>query len=123
MNIELDTLSIDELQDISKRLDRELKSRQSREKKAANKEQVERRRQVLRQIRELATAHGLSVEEVLKNRGRSPTGERALGSKSPPKYRNPQNEDQTWTGKGRKPGWVLAALNQGQKLEDMAISE
>lgn len=24
----------------------------------------------------------------------------------PPKFRNPQNHDQTWTGRGRQPGWA-----------------
>ena len=41
--------------------------------------------------------------------------------KNPPKYRNPENPDMTWTGMGRKPGWVIDALNSGKSLDDLLI--
>lgn len=37
------------------------------------------------------------------------------------KYRNPDDDSQTWSGRGRKPGWVQAALDAGRPLEDLAI--
>ncbi|MFN3593197.1 MAG: H-NS family nucleoid-associated regulatory protein [Thiobacillaceae bacterium] len=36
------------------------------------------------------------------------------------KYRNPATGE-TWTGKGRKPGWLVQALAQGKSLADFAI--
>ena len=36
-----------------------------------------------------------------------------------PKYRNPGNHKQTWTGQGRRPGWVLAHLNGGGQMEEL----
>ena len=39
-----------------------------------------------------------------------------------PKYRHPENPALTWSGRGRKPLWFLAALEAGKTLEDMAIS-
>lgn len=37
------------------------------------------------------------------------------------KYRNPENEAEEWTGRGRKPVWVLEALDNGKTLEDLEI--
>jgi DNA-binding protein H-NS len=38
-----------------------------------------------------------------------------------PKYRNPSNPAETWSGRGRQPAWVVAELNSGKKLDDLAI--
>jgi DNA-binding protein H-NS len=40
----------------------------------------------------------------------------------PPKYRNPENPEETWAGRGLKPRWLAAALKSGAKLEDFAIA-
>ncbi|CAK0757780.1 DNA-binding protein H-NS [Gammaproteobacteria bacterium] len=123
MSIELNELSIDELQELGKRLDRELKSKQVQEQKASYREERDRRRAVMKQVRELISAHSLSMDELLANRAkRAAKGEgRKNVSKSPPKYRNPDDHTQTWTGKGRKPGWLLGALQRGDALEGMLI--
>ena len=42
-------------------------------------------------------------------------------SKSMPKYANPDEPSQTWTGRGRKPNWLVARLKKGQKIESFAI--
>jgi DNA-binding protein H-NS len=41
--------------------------------------------------------------------------------KSYPKYANPEDRSQTWTGRGRKPNWLVARLKKGANLEDFAI--
>ena len=38
------------------------------------------------------------------------------------KYSNPANPSETWTGRGRKPNWLNAALSAGKKLESFAAS-
>jgi DNA-binding protein H-NS len=38
-----------------------------------------------------------------------------------PKYRNPANHLQTWTGRGKQPHWVRDALAAGKALTDLAI--
>ena len=40
-----------------------------------------------------------------------------------PKYRNPDNPSETWTGRGLKPRWLAAALRGGKKLEYFSIAE
>ena len=38
-----------------------------------------------------------------------------------PKYRNPEQPAETWSGRGKKPAWVVGQLSSGKKLEDLAI--
>lgn len=37
------------------------------------------------------------------------------------KYRNPANASETWSGRGRKPKWVVAALEAGKSMVDLEI--
>ena len=37
-----------------------------------------------------------------------------------PKYRNP-NGSETWSGRGKRPRWFLAALKSGKKDKDLLI--
>ncbi|HEX7325653.1 MAG TPA: H-NS histone family protein [Rhodanobacteraceae bacterium] len=37
-----------------------------------------------------------------------------------PKYRNPSGEE-TWSGRGKRPRWFLAALKTGKKEKDLLI--
>lgn len=38
-----------------------------------------------------------------------------------PKYRNSQQPFETWSGRGKTPRWLVAALGNGRKLEEFAI--
>jgi DNA-binding protein H-NS len=38
---------------------------------------------------------------------------RPVSKKLSPTHRNPDNPAQTWTGRGRKPRWLVAALDAG----------
>jgi len=42
------------------------------------------------------------------------------GKKVAPKYRNPATGD-TWTGRGLKPKWLVAALGAGRSLSEFAL--
>jgi DNA-binding protein H-NS len=48
-----------------------------------------------------------------------------LGARGPvaPKYRNPEDPSETWTGRGLKPRWLAAALKAGKKLEHFSIAQ
>ena len=50
---------------------------------------------------------------------------KGLGVRGPvaPKYRNPQNPSETWTGRGLKPRWLVAAMRGGRKLEHFSIAQ
>ena len=53
-------------------------------------------------------------------KARKSTKGRSLG-KVAPKYRNPANAKDTWTGRGKQPRWLAAETAKGKKLEDFLI--
>ena len=67
-----------------------------------------------------AKSAGFDIYELFGGSGRAPRGggeKRAVA----PKYRNPANQMQTWTGRGKQPHWVRDALAGGKSLTDLAI--
>ena len=60
----------------------------------------------------------------------APVELRPLGNRKPrrkypkvlPRYRNPDTSE-TWSGRGKRPRWLLAAVASGRKVEDFRISE
>ncbi len=63
---------------------------------------------------------GLSAQDIVKamrgTRGRKKVGASKLaGKKIAPKYRDPADKTQTWTGRGRVPAWA-AELSEAGKL-------
>lgn len=51
---------------------------------------------------------------------RKTTKGRSLG-KVAPKYRNPANAKETWTGRGKQPRWLAAETAKGRKLDEFLI--
>jgi DNA-binding protein H-NS len=43
------------------------------------------------------------------------------GGKLPPRYRNPENPEQTWAGRGLQPRWLKQALKSGKKLSHFLV--
>ena len=43
------------------------------------------------------------------------------GRKVKPKYRNPKQRNDTWTGRGRQPRWLVHELTTGKKIESFLI--
>ena len=65
-------------------------------------------------IEEMLEKAGFSLEEVMQARA-------AKKRVIEPKYFNPNNQEQTWSGRGRKPGWVEELLAAGGSLEDCTL--
>ena len=40
-----------------------------------------------------------------------------------PKYYNPAAPEETWSGRGKRPRWLAAALQSGHDLEDFKITD
>ena len=38
-----------------------------------------------------------------------------------PKFRNPGNPAETWSGRGRQPHWVVEQLRLGKRMEELKI--
>lgn len=41
--------------------------------------------------------------------------------KVPAKYCNPQDRNETWAGRGKRPRWLAAQLRTGKELDDFLI--
>jgi DNA-binding protein H-NS len=39
------------------------------------------------------------------------------------KYRNPENDRETWSGRGKQPRWLAAELRSGKRLADFLIGQ
>jgi DNA-binding protein H-NS len=67
---------------------------------------------------------GLTLADIYPTRaaGKAKTGKRGGKGSVAPKYRNPANPSETWTGRGRQPLWVVAAVKKrGVTLDSLLI--
>lgn len=78
------------------------------------KEKVVKLRQ---KVHAMIEAEGYTFEDVF---GAARKVKRS-GGKVAPKYRNPANPAQTWSGRGKRPHWFNDALKAGKKEKDLTI--
>lgn len=126
MPIDLSTLSPRELQKLIDDASREHKRKQKRAPVQA----------VRKKLTKMAVAEGYSLMELFglqapkraatKVAGpsvpkRGSTRKSTAGTKVAPKYRNPANPAETWSGRGKHPKWMTNAMAGGKKPEDFLI--
>lgn len=75
-----------------------------------------RRAECLKELRAVAKQHGFALDEFTGGKAA-----KAAGPKGAAKFANPADASQTWTGRGRQPNWVKAAMAAGKSLDSMAI--
>lgn len=103
MDYDFDNMTLKEMRSLREKLDRAINSYQER-----------KRRQALAAVEEAAREHGFNLSELTGAKTRR-------GGTVAPKYANPDDATQTWTGRGRKPRWVQENLDGGKSLEDLLI--
>jgi DNA-binding protein H-NS len=79
------------------------------------------------QLHELVVAERDILEKLVRRLSIGGNDGRPSRDKRPypevlPKYRNPNNQDDTWCGRGTQPRWLAAELRDGKKLSDFLIS-
>ncbi|MDE0347571.1 MAG: H-NS histone family protein [Boseongicola sp.] len=101
-------LSERELKALKRGVENELKTSRARTIAAATKELQDA-------AQKIAKKHGLTVSDVLgkKRKHRKPP--------VPPKYRNPNDLGQTWSGRGRQPAWFREARDKGKSAKSLEI--
>lgn len=102
--MDLNTLSLKELKDLHSQVSKAIATFEDRRKKDA-----------LVELEEKARELGFSLAEL--------TGATVSRKRAPAaaKYANPKDAADTWSGRGRKPRWFVAALDAGKSPEDLAI--
>lgn len=99
-----------EIQSMIEELQHTLKTRQKAEQAS-----------IVQQIRRLAASIGATVDIRFEDSETAlPAGKR--GGKVAPRYRNPANHDQTWTGRGIKPRWIQDYEAAGRHVNEFLIS-
>ena len=110
--LDLTTMQFEELWQLYEELTKILA-----EKVVAEKRELENRLAKLNRVeivREAGSDQPLSLSMTVR-------ASRRKYPKVLPKYRNPLAPSQTWSGRGKTPRWVAAALKTGQRLDDLKI--
>jgi DNA-binding protein H-NS len=77
---------------------------------------------VKRKIEALLSNSGLTLDEVYPSRGKKAAGKKGGKGSVAPKYQNPSDPSQVWSGRGRQPVWFAKALRRrGASAEDLLI--
>ncbi|MGC9457438.1 MAG: H-NS family nucleoid-associated regulatory protein [Halothiobacillaceae bacterium] len=105
-HVDLSQMSADELKALVEQAESSLRERHQR-----------RIMELRKEAEELAREMGMSVGEVFGLEGRGA----AQKSKLPPKFMNPNNPKQTWTGRGKRPRWLAEALERGEPEDKFRI--
>ena len=101
-DINIDGLSVEQLEALKNDIDKAVEGKKTSELL-----------EVRAKLDELIDNSPFTLEEVLEaQKMRKPVE---------PKYRNPNDANQTWTGRGRKPLWVVEHLENGGSLEEVLI--
>jgi DNA-binding protein H-NS len=102
--INVDKMSLKDLLELEAKVQKAISNARERE-----------RAEIKQKVETIVQTAGFSVSELFGSRG----GVR--GKSVAAKYANPDDRSQTWTGRGRKPKWLVAKIEKGAKLEDFAI--
>jgi DNA-binding protein H-NS len=108
---DFDSLSLDELWSLHEQITKILSA-----KMTAQKHELEQR---LLQLNLGSGSEETTALDLGRTNGSRPRRKYPL---VPPKFRNPSVPEETWSGRGKKPRWLVAALNAGSKIEDFEIS-
>ncbi|MEQ1652215.1 MAG: H-NS histone family protein [Hyphomicrobium sp.] len=103
--INVDKMSLKDINDLEAKLQK-AKTQARDRAKSEIKDKIDR----------LLDGSGFSIHDLYGMSGKV----RGRG-KSAAKFANPENKSETWTGRGRKPNWLVARLNKGAKLNDFSI--
>ena len=104
MSVDLEKSSFAELVQLQKDIAILIKKREKEEKIALRKK-----------MEALAEESGFTFDDIAAET------KATKKSKVKPKYANPDNPEQTWTGRGRRPKWIVSALNSGMRVDDLLI--
>jgi DNA-binding protein H-NS len=107
---DLEAMQFDELWQVHEELTKKLSDRI-----VAEKRELEGRLAKLNRVEVITEAGSADLSS------RTDRAPRRKYPKVLPKYRNPLIPSETWSGRGKQPRWLVAALKTGHKLEEFKI--
>jgi len=111
--LNLDAMSVDEMWQLHEEISRVLSVRLTSEKR-----ELEKRLAQLRREKDMPQPD-LAERQFLKGAAQ----ERRKYPQVFPKYQNPDEHSETWSGRGKQPRWLAAALKTGRRIEEFAIGK
>lgn len=109
--IDLGAMSTDEMWQLHTEIGQLLSVRLNSEKR-----ELEKRLARLRRDYELPQVEAAQLE-------RSPPRERRRYPQVLPKYQNPDEPSETWSGRGKQPRWLTQALKTGHTIDEFVIAD
>lgn len=94
--------------DLSKMSEKELLKLKTDVEKALEKAAKQKIVDARKAAEEAAAKHGFSLQDLLDGKKTAKTSKAVKA-----KYRNPEDPKQTWSGRGRQPGWYKDAISKG----------
>lgn len=88
------------------------------------KARTEKRDSAFSEIQKIIETAGISIKELhdyFPIRGGAAKPAKAERASPPPKYRDPANPSNEWSGRGKPSRWLSGYLAQGRKLEEFLI--
>jgi DNA-binding protein H-NS len=113
--LNLDAMSIEEMWQLHERIAEVLSARLVSEKRELEKRLTKLRGEKGKPEEEPTRLESFSEQaKPILREGRKP-------ARLSPKYQNPSEPSETWSGRGKQPRWLTAALLTGRKLEEFVI--
>jgi DNA-binding protein H-NS len=111
--LNLDAMSVGEIWQLHQAVIEVLAARLTAEKHELEKRLAQLRREKHQSLAQPNESHSHRIADSVQ--------EPRKHAKVPPKYRNPNDPSETWSGRGKRPRWLTQALLAGQKIEDFVI--
>ena len=109
--LNLDAMSSDEMWQLHEEISQVLSIRLTSEKRELEKRLAQLRRE--NEMRQPEPSDAPLIKSEARPRRKYP---RVF-----PKYRNPSEPSETWSGRGKQPRWLVAALKTGHTIEEFVI--
>ena len=108
--------------DIAKLNEAQLTALMAKIQARLNDLQLEKVARVRDKVIAMITSEGLDYAELMEHTAFARRKKAAKKrTKVAPKYRNPSDPSQTWSGRGRQPRWFKAALRKGKTERSLRI--
>lgn len=113
MSIDLSELTLVDLKKLAAKVD-----------KAIAAAEAKQRREARQAVEKISKEYGVPLNELVADDAAKAPRKLTKKTKKPAavaKFRDPADPSKTWSGKGRRPQWYLAAIEAGASEDDLAI--
>ena len=108
--MDLSNMSLGDLRNLEEQIKQEMKKREHQEVQKARE-----------QIIAIAQSVGVPLKDLISSSGRGSKSANAGTGTVAVRFRNPADNSQQWTGRGRQPKWVKEWVEGGNSLDKLRV--